>query len=236
MTIHCTCDPETMGQTRMQKRARRTRERLLEGALAVFVEKGIEAATIQDITEKADLGKGTFYRHFTTKDEVAAELIATSASNLLGECRKATAGKAGLREVLAALLRAHASYFSAHRQEFLVLFQGRLLPKLQRDQAAGLEKPLVDYLRDVEGMLATGTGQRTGPAKVRTAASALSAYVAVCLSFVTIGVPFPEIETSLESLRNAHVSALMAFLTDSSTPAVVPPQAGGPSNLAGVRA
>jgi len=42
---------------RMQKRAKRTRKKLKKAALDVFSEKSIDSATVEEITEKADVGK-----------------------------------------------------------------------------------------------------------------------------------------------------------------------------------
>ncbi|HET8939119.1 MAG TPA: helix-turn-helix domain-containing protein [Polyangiales bacterium] len=61
------------GQARLPKRER-TRLSLLEAAVAVFGEKGVEAATIQDIALAARVATGTFYNHFKAKDELLAAL------------------------------------------------------------------------------------------------------------------------------------------------------------------
>jgi AcrR family transcriptional regulator len=47
--------------TRRERRASATRQRLLDAARAVFAEKGLDLTSIGDITERADVGKGTFY-------------------------------------------------------------------------------------------------------------------------------------------------------------------------------
>lgn len=52
------------------RRVQRTR-RLLRGALVELVkEKGYDAVTIQDITERANLGRTTFYLHYQSKEEL----------------------------------------------------------------------------------------------------------------------------------------------------------------------
>ena len=55
------------------KRAR-TRAALLDGALSVIAEKGIENTKINDITDTAGLANGTFYNHFHDKDEILREV------------------------------------------------------------------------------------------------------------------------------------------------------------------
>jgi len=56
-----------------QRRARRAtdiRERLYRSALRLFAERGYFETKIEDITEAADLGKGTFFNYFPSKEHV----------------------------------------------------------------------------------------------------------------------------------------------------------------------
>ena len=46
------------------------RERLAEAAFALFDERGYEQTTIDDITERAGLGRTTFFRHYRSKEDV----------------------------------------------------------------------------------------------------------------------------------------------------------------------
>jgi AcrR family transcriptional regulator len=46
------------------------RERLAEAAFALFDERGYEQTTIDDIAERAGLGRTTFFRHYRSKDDV----------------------------------------------------------------------------------------------------------------------------------------------------------------------
>ncbi len=56
--------------SRHERRRRQTRQRLIETALRLILEKGYDAITIQEITDRADLGRGTFYLHFKDKEEL----------------------------------------------------------------------------------------------------------------------------------------------------------------------
>lgn len=47
-----------------------TRKLLIETTLQLVLEEGYDKITIQDITDRADLGRGTFYIHFRDKEEV----------------------------------------------------------------------------------------------------------------------------------------------------------------------
>jgi AcrR family transcriptional regulator len=56
--------------SRHDRRRLQTRGRLIETTLKLVLEKGYDAITIQDITDRADLGRGTFYIHFKDKSDV----------------------------------------------------------------------------------------------------------------------------------------------------------------------
>lgn len=58
------------------------RARLLDAARAVFSDRGLDRAKVEDITTRAQLSKGAFYLHFESKEEAFRELLAGVVSNL----------------------------------------------------------------------------------------------------------------------------------------------------------
>jgi AcrR family transcriptional regulator len=59
-----------------------TRRKLIDAALKVMSEKGIDGTAIADITEAADVGFGSFYNHFSSKSEIASAVFAHRAREL----------------------------------------------------------------------------------------------------------------------------------------------------------
>src|SRR5262249_61791052 len=55
---------------RRQRRSAEIRERLFRAALALFAKKGFSETTVEDITNAADVGKGTFFNYFPSKDHI----------------------------------------------------------------------------------------------------------------------------------------------------------------------
>src|SRR6266700_8019693 len=55
---------------RRQRRSSEIRERLFRAALDLFANKGFVETTVEDITEAADVGKGTFFNYFPSKDHI----------------------------------------------------------------------------------------------------------------------------------------------------------------------
>jgi Bacterial regulatory proteins, tetR family len=52
------------------RRVQRTKRRLSESLIALMLEKGYEAVTVQDILQRADVGRSTFYLHYENKDQL----------------------------------------------------------------------------------------------------------------------------------------------------------------------
>ena len=92
--------PHLQGMGRRQRRAAETRLRLFRCALQLFAERGFPNVTVEDITEAADVGKGTFFNYFESKDHV----LGVMAEIQLGKVREAVAlsdsGKETIQSVL----------------------------------------------------------------------------------------------------------------------------------------
>ena len=85
---------------RRQRRSSEIRERLFRAALDLFANKGFLETTVEDITEAADVGKGTFFNYFPTKEHVLATYGEERVAAM--ECALDEA-RAGKRPVLAVL-------------------------------------------------------------------------------------------------------------------------------------
>lgn len=66
---------ETQSPDRGARRRARTRAKLLAAARTLFAERGVDATRINEITEAADVGFGSFYNHFESKDELVEVLL-----------------------------------------------------------------------------------------------------------------------------------------------------------------
>ena len=60
----------TFPEEKLDPRVKRTRQLLEQAFLEVVTEKGFQAASVQDITEKAGVNRATFYAHFPDKYEL----------------------------------------------------------------------------------------------------------------------------------------------------------------------
>jgi AcrR family transcriptional regulator len=60
---------------RFERRKQQTRNQLRQATLELVLEKGFDAVTIQDIVERADQARGTFYIHYKDKQDILWDII-----------------------------------------------------------------------------------------------------------------------------------------------------------------
>lgn len=63
------------GTSRMDRRRERTRQQLMQAAIELVLQKGADETAIDEITDKADVGRRTFYNHFDNKEDCVKAAI-----------------------------------------------------------------------------------------------------------------------------------------------------------------
>lgn len=115
--------------SRRERKKLETRQSLLAAALELFHEKGYDATPVEEITERADVAKGTFFNYFPSKEALLAELAAWRVEQM----RSAVDVKAGAPASPVARLKC-----------LLTLLQGEAIRDghlMQRALAARLTQP-----------------------------------------------------------------------------------------------
>jgi AcrR family transcriptional regulator len=64
------------------RRVQRTRQLLLDALNVLIVEKGYEAMTVQDVIDRANVGRSTFYAHFQDKEDLLLKAVETLWADL----------------------------------------------------------------------------------------------------------------------------------------------------------
>ena len=98
-----------------------TREKILTAALEVFSAKGFHGTTVDEIAERAELGKGTVYRHFHSKKGLFSELIRSKVAELEQAVAGAIDPRADVLEFIEAYLRIYFAFFDRNRNLYKVL-------------------------------------------------------------------------------------------------------------------
>jgi len=100
-----------------------TREKILGAALEVFSSKGFHGATVDEVAERAGLGKGTVYRHFSSKRELFSELIRSKVAELEEAVTGAIDPRADVLKIIETYLRVYFEFFDRNRNLYKVLIQ-----------------------------------------------------------------------------------------------------------------
>ncbi|MCP3059706.1 TetR/AcrR family transcriptional regulator [Myxococcus sp. K38C18041901] len=134
----------------VRETARRERKKELEdAALKLFVERGLDAVTIDDITQAAGVAKGTFYRYFADKPALVEALLAPVRGELLSgleACGRALEGARGVEAMFEAYRAMAAVIASA-----LLQYPGvvRLYLQESRGPAVGARTKVAQLSREV---------------------------------------------------------------------------------------
>jgi AcrR family transcriptional regulator len=91
--------PRAAETTRVKSAGRRSRrraeirEKLFQAALSLIMRRGLQQTTVSDITEAADVGKGTFFNYFPTKEHVLVEFYERHRARLEERLRAVRQGQ-----------------------------------------------------------------------------------------------------------------------------------------------
>lgn len=102
-----------------------TRERVLEAALGVFSEKGFHVATMDEVAERAGVGKGTLYRHFANKETLFTELVRQRLEELEMKARTILDGQDDVLTMIAKYIRVYFEFFDRNQRLYRLIVQER---------------------------------------------------------------------------------------------------------------
>jgi len=107
---------------RFDRRREKTRLDLVEAAIRVIARKGFHQTRIADIAAEADVGLGTFYLHFKTKNEIFTELVEVGAAKLREEIAAAKAGISDPAEKLKIVIATVLDAAAQNPEDFRIVF------------------------------------------------------------------------------------------------------------------
>jgi AcrR family transcriptional regulator len=109
---------------RHRRRADRTRTRLLDAALAVFLDKGYEGASLGEVTKLADLGTGTLYLHFRDKRALYEAVVRRAVLGMWTTWRERSAREEDdAAAQIRLMIRVAVEFFAADRRRAVLFLQ-----------------------------------------------------------------------------------------------------------------
>lgn len=98
------------------------RKTILDAAQEVFFEKGLMAATVDEIAARSGLAKGTIYLYFRSKEEIYASLMVEGTLLLKEAMEKAVRPALSAERLLERLQKVYAGFYRRHPAYFRILF------------------------------------------------------------------------------------------------------------------
>ncbi len=91
--------------SRRERKKDETRIRLMSTALQLITQKEFDAVTVEAIADAADVGKGTIYNYFKTKEDIVVALFVDLERRVQNKVSKLSANQQSLEQVLISFVR-----------------------------------------------------------------------------------------------------------------------------------
>lgn len=200
-------------RARVARRKEKTKKALLEVALGLFYEKGIYWTKIEDITERADVGKGTFYQYFQTKETLLQALLQQGLDGLLDRMTAALRTVDPGPHAISAIIRAGLDFYTDHPAYLLLFHQVKGLLQLKTGSVKELRAVYDDYLdrlAKLSGSALKGEPRYNGT--VRELAMAISAFTSGLLTYHLLFTKLGQIKRQRERIQQQLEQSIQALL------------------------
>jgi len=106
---------------RKEREKGQRREEILDAAQHVFFERGLHAATMDEIADKAELSKGTLYLYYKSKEDLYLAVMMRGMEILRDMFSKVAESGDSAAKKLVALGDAYVSFFTNHKEYFRMI-------------------------------------------------------------------------------------------------------------------
>jgi AcrR family transcriptional regulator len=156
---------------KVDRRVQRTRQLLLDALLMLIRERGFESLSVQDIIDRANVGRATFYAHFENKEDLLLSGLEDFRTAITEHQRRRLQETEASADRAFLFIHELLAHVAAHRDVFRAMVGRRSGAVVQRL----VQKILLDLVREDLKPMLTRTGDRsvTGEAAVQYIAAGL---------------------------------------------------------------
>ena len=150
---------------RRETKKEQTKLRILQAALHLFKEKGLEGTTTKEISRKAGIAEGTLFNYFETKEDLALYFFQKETDDLIAWFRaEKRLQKAALPEKLFAIIHRQLEYLEPYEEFIGAVFCRSLQPASSLSPLSLESQELrLKYLRFIRDVLAEAGARREIP-------------------------------------------------------------------------
>jgi AcrR family transcriptional regulator len=178
---------ETVVIGRRERKKNDTRQALIAAATRLFAHKGIYTTNLEEITVAADLGKGTFYKHFESRDAIIAAVLHEGFTRLMEPLRNEDVRSEDLPTAVRNIIRTHTAFFSEQPEYLLLFHQARGWLKLAAQEKNPVRDEFRAYVRTLAELVATTSrGRGMAPADCDRTARVIAGTISGAFSYEVI--------------------------------------------------
>jgi len=107
------------------------RARILATAMKLFSRHGLDDVTVEQIADAADIGKGTIYNYFATKEDIVVAFMSDLEAKVQAKVRRFAASRGSLESILAGFIRYQFRLKSPYHQ-FVRVFLGHMFVRTEQ--------------------------------------------------------------------------------------------------------
>jgi AcrR family transcriptional regulator len=116
---------------RRERKKAAARARIVAEAIKLFSRDGIEGATVEQIAEAADVGKGTVYNHFAAKEDIVVAFMADLEGKVQKKAARLSQSDEPLRVILAKFVNAQLRMKRPYHR-FVRVFFGQMFGRTEQ--------------------------------------------------------------------------------------------------------
>ena len=121
--------------TQRQVKTQATKQRIIDAALQLFTQKGVDATTTRHIAAAAEIAEGTLYRHFESKEALAKDLFEGEFLPFAQKLQEVSKGTGSTLSKIAATVHHFYQAFDGDvaRWSYIMTYQGGPQSKVRAD-------------------------------------------------------------------------------------------------------
>lgn len=169
----------------IDRRVVRTREMLHQALMSLILEKGYEAISIKDICGAANVGRSTFYAHYTCKDDLKRSGLESMRKLLIDRQRNSSA-----REGMTGQSLGFSLAMFEHARDHLGLYRALVGSRIGTIALGTIREILSDLVRDELVITASKASKEAVPREV-VVQHIVGAYMAVLTWWLDKGAKIP---------------------------------------------
>ncbi|HXN98806.1 MAG TPA: TetR/AcrR family transcriptional regulator [Candidatus Acidoferrales bacterium] len=118
-------------EPRRERKKAAVRAHILSTAIQLFSQHGLDSVTVDQIADAADIGKGTIYNYFSTKEDIVVAFMVDFETRVQAKVRRLVISKGSLQSILAEFIRFQFRMKKPYHQ-FVRVFLGQMFLRTEQ--------------------------------------------------------------------------------------------------------